>query len=61
MRKVVCQACKNRYGDSGCWVIFRSCVICESCRLATIAWFKESDEFDLGHPFVVELMLIQKK
>jgi hypothetical protein len=58
MRKVTCQSCKSRYGDTGIWIVFGSVIICESCRLAVIDYFK--DQFDLGHPFVQEFLTIQK-
>ena len=58
MRKIICDACKNRYGDHGLWVVFHGVVICESCRITVIEWFKESS-FGLGHPFVQEFMIVK--
>lgn len=56
MRKIVCGACKNRYGDSGTWIVFKSAIICESCRLTAIEWMRAMG-FSLArpHPFLDEL------
>ena len=47
MRKIVCDACKNRYGDYAIWVVHKNVLLCESCRLAAIEYWRE----DLGFGF----------
>lgn len=52
MRKIVCQCCENRYGDSASWLIFKNTFICESCRLAAIEYLRDVCDLSLAKPHV---------
>ena len=61
MRKIVCQCCKSRYGDTAIWVVFDHTLICESCRLAAIEYLREVIGLSLArhHPFLDELVGVE--